>query len=144
MPRRIILDTNVVSEIISSMPNRQFARWMSSVPKERLFITAITFGELMFGVCALPDGRRKRTLQQLITALSDEFIKRTYDFNASSAVEYGDIYATRKRMGRPTDVQDAQIAAIARANDCIVATRNVKDFEGVGVPLVNPWEPAGT
>lgn len=140
MTQRIILDTNAVSELMQQELNPDFEAWYSKVPRRLIFTTAITLSEMMFGVCKLPEGKHKRFLHQQARTIMDEFVKRTYDFNAMAAIEYGDIFAQRKRMGRPTDVQDAQIAAIARANDCIVATRNVKDFEDVGVPLINPWE----
>lgn len=143
MTPRIILDTNVVSELMNGANDPEFNAWVNSTPRESTFVTAITLGEMVFGVQNLPEGKRKRTLQRQADTVMDEFVKRTYDFNAMAAIEYGDIFAQRKRMGRPTGVQDAQIAAIARANNCVVATRNTKDFEGVGVPLINPWKWGG-
>ncbi|MFI1462904.1 PIN domain-containing protein [Nocardia carnea] len=88
----------------------------------------------------VPEGARKAGLVTLATELFDEFgdEAEAYDFRAARI--YGRIVAERRRRGRPMGYGDAQIAAICLANDCPVATRNVKDFTDLGLAIINPWE----
>lgn len=140
MKRPVILDTNVVSEAMSPNPNSNVVDWLISTPVDRLHLTTITVGELLFGVALLPEGHRKRAYCETIARTMEYYQNRTFAFDASAAIAYADVRAKRQRAGRPVSTQDAQIAAIARANGCAVATRNVKDFEDAGIPLINPWE----
>lgn len=141
MTRRIILDTNVLSEPMRPAPDRNVMTWLSSLTPEQLRITAVSLGELAYGWARLPSGRRKETCGRTLNAITRNFHDRIYGFGTQSAMHYGQIKVRRMAMGRPADELDAQIAAIAKAHDCIVATRNIKDFEGTGVALINPWEP---
>jgi len=136
----ILLDTNVVSELMRPAPSSAVENWISGQPTASLFITAITEAELRYGVALLPDGQRQRGLfRQLEAMLEEDFTGRILPFDSSAAVAYARITATRRQAGRPITQADAQIAAIAAARGAIVATRNIADFEGCGVTLVNPW-----
>ena len=68
---------------------------------------------------------------------------RTFAFDTQAAANYATIFIGRERRGKPTSIQDAMIAAIARSWGASVATRNTKDFEGTGVEFINPWEYKG-
>ena len=138
----IVLDTNVVSELKRTEPHASVVGWVDSQPADRLFITAITVAELFYGVTRLADGRRKRELAGIIEAVVEaDFAERVVSFDDVAARHYADIAAGRERAGRPISMVDAQIAAICRSHAAIVATRNVGDFAGTGVAVLNPWEP---
>jgi len=115
-------------------------RWTDRQPPQQLFISAVTEAELRVGVAILPDGRRK----QMIAARVDEMLSRVFSgrtlaFDSAAAVHYANLIATRRLAGRPLMQADAQIIATAAAHRASVATRNVRDFEGSGVAIIDPW-----
>ena len=136
----IVLDTNVLSEGLRPSPSANVLRWMQSEPIAGLFTTAITEAELFYGAALLPDGRRRRSLEAVITQLlATQFTGRILPFDSAAAREFADIAATRRRAGRPIGEADARIAAIARSRGAILATRNVSDFAACGVTVIDPW-----
>lgn len=136
----IILDTNVVSEMMKPNPERAVELWLAQQPGESTFLCAITEAELRFGLAVLPEGRRRARLANAIEAmLAEDFRGRILPFDSPAAVTFAAIASERRRSGRPIAIADAQIAAIARSRGAALATRNVADFEGCGVELVNPW-----
>ncbi|TAJ48940.1 MAG: type II toxin-antitoxin system VapC family toxin [Herbiconiux sp.] len=136
----IIVDTNVISEIVHSRGDPKIVDWLNRQPPNELSTTAVTIAELLYGVAVMPRGVRRAELSMKIArAVTAMFDERVLPFDSDAALEYADILATRKRIGRPMKTLDAQIAAIARSTDSVVATRNVRDFEQVGVPIVDPW-----
>jgi toxin FitB len=136
----IVADTNVVSEAVAVRPSAKVLGWMRGVPRAELYTTAITEAELLFGIALLPPGRRRRSLEALITGvLYEDFAGRILPFDSAAAQEFGEIAAARRRAGRPITDADAWIAAIARSRGASVATRNVADFEGIGVTIIDPW-----
>ena len=136
----ILLDTNVVSELMRTVPARPVLDWFAKYDASDLFISAVTEAELRTGVAILPDGQRRDRLQLAIDATIDQdFQARVIPFDSPAAKAYADIAARRRAAGRPIAEADCQIAAIARATNALVATRNVKDFDGCGIRLINPW-----
>lgn len=135
----IVLDTNVLSEMVRPIAASAVIEWLDVQPASDLATTAITAGEVFSGVALLPDGRRKARLTDEIAASLADLGGRIYPFNLDAAREYAEVVASRRRMGRPVEIADAQIAAICRSRGASLATRNVSDFEGVGVQVVNPW-----
>jgi len=136
----IILDTNVLSELMKASPAASVAEWTSSQPASRLFITAVTQGEILYGIGLLPGGKRRDRIAIAAQSMfAEDFNDRILAFNSDAAAAYADIAVARRNMGRPIAQFDAQIAAIARSTGAAVATRNVGDFEGCGIELVNPW-----
>jgi predicted nucleic acid-binding protein len=75
--------------------------------------------------------------------LGEDFTGRILPFDSAAAVAFAEIAATRRQAGRPIAQADAQIAAIARSRGAALATRNVPDFEGCGIDVVNPWTEVG-
>jgi predicted nucleic acid-binding protein len=136
-----ILDTNVVSEIMRPVPAPAVLRWISDQISEELHLTAITVAEVFYGIELLPPGKRQEILragaEQLLQVI---FTDRILTFDARAAREFSQIASSRRKQGRPMSEFDAQIAAIARAKNAVIATRDTGDFEGCGVKLVNPWE----
>ncbi|HEX3881760.1 MAG TPA: type II toxin-antitoxin system VapC family toxin [Stellaceae bacterium] len=136
----IVVDTNVVSEAVAPRPCTKVLDWMGQVPPAELFTTAITEAELLFGVALLPDGRRRRSLEGLIAGvLYEDFAGRILPFDSAAARVFAEIGLARRRAGRPISDPDAWIAAIARSRGASVATRNIADFDGCGVTLIDPW-----
>jgi len=136
----ILLDTNVISELMRADPARAVLDWFGQHDASELFISAVTEAELRTGVAILPEGQRRDRLQLAIDAMIDlDFQRRVLPFDSNAAKAYAEIAAQRRAAGRPIAEADCQIAAIARATDAPIATRNVKDFDGCGVRVVNPW-----
>jgi hypothetical protein len=136
----IILDTNVLSDLMKADPAASVVEWAASQPTSRLFITAITQGEILYGIGLLPKGKRRDRIAHAAKAMFvEDFNDRILAFNSDAAVAYAEIAVARRRKGRPISQFDAKIAAIARSSGAAVATRNVGDFEGCGIELVNPW-----
>ena len=136
----IVLDTNVISELMKLAPAETVARWIADQPASTLYTTSITQAEILHGVMLLPSGKRRGALEAAANAMFDEdFDGRVLPFGSEAARTYAQISAQRRRSGRPISHFDAQIAAIARSARSPVATRNVVDYEGCGIKVLNPW-----
>jgi predicted nucleic acid-binding protein len=137
----IILDTNVISELMSPKPSAQVATWVAQQPGTELFTTSITEAEIFYGIELL--GRRKRREGLLVAAeamFSEDFAGRVFVFDSDAAGVFAKIGAARRALGRPISHADAQIAALAQVRGAKLATRNVDDFEGCGIEVVDPWK----
>lgn len=138
----IILDTNVLSELMRAAPDAAVLAWINAQPAAQLFTTSINEAEIRFGIEMLPRGRRRDALRSAAEATFEhELAGRVLPFAREAARVYANIVAARRRAGRPISGFDAQIAAITRAADARLATRNVADFDGCGLTLVDPWAP---
>jgi predicted nucleic acid-binding protein len=136
----IVVDTNVVSEVMKPAPDRQVAVWLRQQPVDRIYITAITKAELLYGLALMPDGKRKEALAQTIQIFFAERVTNPIlGFTDRDALPYAKISARRRKLGRPVKELDGQIAAIASFHGFAVATRNVRDFDDCGVTVINPW-----
>ena len=137
----MLLDTNILSELMRPSPFPAVVEWLDAQPAEQLFISAVTQAEIELGLALLPEGRRKNELLQAAKEIFSLFDGRNLPFDAAAAQEYALIVAARVKAGRPVSVEDAQIAAVARANNLRLVTRNSKDFELIdGLIVINPWE----
>jgi hypothetical protein len=135
----ILLDTNVISELVKPQPNPRVVSWTRR-SAAALAVPTIAVAEMAFGIEKLVEGRRRDELLDALRRLVTEFAERLFDFNVNAAWAYGRILARARHAGRPMALPDALIAAIAQANGCALATRNVKDFTSTGLELVNPWQ----
>jgi hypothetical protein len=139
----ILLDTNILSELMRPAPEAAVERWLAGQPPASVFISAITEAELRYGLALMPVGRRRSTIAAEIEGmLGEDFRGRILPFDSPAAVAFAEIAAYRRQAGRPISQADAQIAAIARSRGAALATRNVADFEGCGIEVVNPWKDA--
>jgi predicted nucleic acid-binding protein len=137
----ILLDTNVLSELMKSAPDEIVTRWMAAQPAASLYTTSITQAEILHGVMLLPAGKRRAAIEAAATAMFEQdFAGRILAFGSDAALPYAHIAAERRRSGRPISQFDAQIAAISRVTGATLATRNVADFAGCGVKVVDPWQ----
>jgi predicted nucleic acid-binding protein len=135
-----LLDTNVLSAMMSAEPVRRVAGWVSGQPPALLFTTAVSQAEVLAGLAVMPAGRRRLGLEIAARAMFQvDFTGRVLPFDMSAAVAYAEIFETRRRAGRPTATVDLMIAAIARSQLASVVTRNVRDFEECGIVVINPW-----
>jgi predicted nucleic acid-binding protein len=137
----IVLDTNVISEPLRGAGEPAVRDWLNAQSSESLYTTAINLAELFAGVVVLPAGRRQTELDaRLRSTLARLFGPRVLSFDTAAAESYATIAREAKAQGLGVPHEDGLIAAIARAHGFAVATRNVSDFAGTGVVLINPWE----
>lgn len=138
-----VLDTNVLSAILGSQPVAEVAAWLTRQPEEQLCTTSVCQAEILAGIAILPEGRKRQLLDAAARGVfEDEFDGRILPFDQVAAGHYAALFAARREAGRPTGQADLMIAAVARAHGASLVTRNVSDFEGCGVPILNPWEAA--
>ncbi len=139
----VILDTHVVSELMRENPNSNVVAWLDEHPTSSLFITSLTEAEIRAGIALLPSGRRRRGLAAAAEhTFGSLFAQRILPFDSGAARTYAAIMAARRAAGRPISQFDCQIAAIARAAGAAVATGDENDFQGCGIPVINPWSNA--
>ncbi|CAN7562151.1 type II toxin-antitoxin system VapC family toxin [Pararhizobium sp. LjRoot235] len=138
----IVLDTNVISELQGRRYSEVILRWLDRYDSEVVFLTAIAMAEIHFGVALLEPGARRESLRQTFDRIEEEFSGRILSFTQNVAASYGKLSAQRQKEGRPMETKDAMIAAICLSHDATLATRNTKDFEGLDLKLINPFEGA--
>ncbi|QYU66821.1 PIN domain-containing protein [Leptolyngbya sp. 15MV] len=138
----ILLDTNVVSELLRDPPHSAVTAWASAVPRSEMVTTSITEAELRLGVAMLPRSDRRERLQVALDSIFRRWLGSVVlPFDSLAARHFAVFRARRRREGRSVAPNDAMIAAIAIAHGvAAIATRNTPDFEGCGVPLINPWD----
>lgn len=137
----VLLDTNVLSELLRAQPHSGVVAWMAAQPANSLFVSTVTQAEMLLGAHLLPAGKRRLQLEQALHAMfREDFAGHLLPFDSAAAADYAVVVAARRREGAPLSQFDAQIAAIAVSHRLSVATRNVRDFEGCGLAVVNPWD----
>lgn len=136
----LLLDTNVVSEAMRPRPATGVLAWLAEQAPEHVHLSSVSIAEIHFRLALLDDSDRRADLRHRFDRfVRDGFASRIVDFDQAAAVAYGEIAAERRRSGRPISVPDAQIAAVARTNQYTLVTRNVRDFDGLGVALLDPF-----
>ena len=135
-----VLDTNVVSELMRPEPEPSVSNWIGQHPATRLFFTAVGEAELRYGLAILPRGARREALSAKIDVLlRDRLRDRVLPFDSRAANAYAEVASRRRMQGLAVSDADCQIAAIAHCHNAAVVTRNIRDFEGTGVEIVDPW-----
>ena len=136
----IILDTNGLSALMRAAPEAPVVAWLDRQPAESVWITSITLFEARLGLALLPAGRRRQTLEAAFARLLKEDLEnRVLDFDSAAAIEAALLAAARQKAGRPVDMRDTQIAGIALSRRATLATRNVRHFGDLKIPIVDPW-----
>ena len=135
----ILLDTNIISESMRVEPDPRVIDWMDLQRASHLFLSAISVDEIVFGIEALQDGRRKNHLARTFSGIADAFEGRIADFDANAARESARFRAHRRLIGRPMGLADSQIAGTAKSNGLSLATLNARDFEAIDLSVVEPF-----
>lgn len=137
----IILDTNVVSERFRPQPDQRVKHWLRTVGRVDIAITAITVAELRIGAAEMAQGRKRAELESKIDRLVGEELRDCIeDFDLAAADMIPRLISKRDGIGRPITMENAMIAAICLTRGAMLATRNTKDFDEVGITLINPWK----
>lgn len=136
----IILDTNVLSALMSASPDSEVIAWLDRQPSDTVWITSITEFESRMGLALMPSGKRRQGLQASFERLLQEDLQgRVHGFDSDAAIAAAALAARRQKAGRPVDMRDTQIAGIALARKATLATRNVRHFDDLELKVVNPW-----
>ncbi len=138
--RGYLLDTNCVSELVSPKPNSNVVSWMEASDESLLFLSVLTLGEIRKGVTLLPQGRRRTRLETWLDVdLRARFAGRILPVDEDIAARWGSLTAGAKRRGQPLSTIDGLLAGTALQYDLTIVSRNVGDFAGLQVALLNPW-----
>lgn len=137
----IVLDTNVLSESFRLGADPRVVEFVATTPA--LVVTVVSVFELLDGISRLPEGNRRRALAGSVESVLRIFESRVLPYSTESARVHAAQGEARRRSGRPISMEDGMIAAICREHGATLATRNSRDFEGLGIELINPWESAG-
>jgi predicted nucleic acid-binding protein len=136
-----LADTNIPSELTRPNPDARVVAFLNRIDKESVYLSVLTLGEIRKGVASLPDGNRRRLLENWIqTTLRPWFANRILPVTESIVDRWGILAAEAKSRGVGLSVVDGLIAATAIEHDLTLLTRNVSDFSGTGVTILNPWE----
>ena len=136
----IILDTNVISEPMSRRPSGRVLDWLDQQDARTLFLATPIIAEVSSGAKEFSRRTGSRRYSVLLEKLLIEYRGKILDFRIEDAIQFGNVIAARNALGRPIDPMDAMIAAICVVNGATLATRNVRDFAGLDLKLVNPFE----
>lgn len=136
----IVLDTNVVSEAMKPEPDAAVRAWLNHQAAETLYLSSVTLAELLFGIRALPAGKRKNMLDRALDELLDLFKDRVLPFDIDAARCHADLAVTARKGGRGFPTPDGYVAAIAASRGFIVASRDRAPHEAAGVTVIDPWK----
>lgn len=135
----ILLDTNVVSEAMKPEPHPAVRKWLDEQVAETLYLSSVTVAELMFGIGALPDGKRKDKLNAALDGALGLFVDRILPFDTSAAHRYADLAVKARATGKGFPTPDGYIAAIAASHDFMIASRDNSAFTAAGLTVIDPW-----
>ncbi|MGJ5175214.1 type II toxin-antitoxin system VapC family toxin [Bradyrhizobium oligotrophicum] len=135
----ILLDTNVVSEAMKPEPSPAVRAWLDEQAAETLYLSSVTVAELMFGIGALPKGRRKDRLSATLDGILELFGTRVLPFDTSAARRYAELAVKARAAGKGFPTPDGYIAAIAADHDYAVASRDTSAFTAAGLTVIDPW-----
>lgn len=135
-----LLDTCLISELVSKQPDRKVLDWLDAQIPEELYLSVITIGEIAKGISKIAASQRKEELRiWLNETLLDRFAERIIGIDLETMLLWGELVGNLEKLGRPLPILDSLITAIAIHNSLSLVTRNEKDFVGSGVVIVNPW-----
>ena len=141
MSRGFLLDTNVPSELTRPQPDPRVAQWVEDTDDELLYFSVISIGEVCKGFTVHPEQHRRASLRQwLENELRPWFAGRILPISERIAERWGVLEGECQLKGITLSAPDGLIAATALEHGLTVVTRNVKDFTGLGVAVLNPWE----
>ncbi len=137
---KLLLDTNVLSEVTRPAPDTRVLEWLDRLDEDRSFVSVVSIAEIRRGVALMDAGRKRDALAEwLARDLPQRFERRVLPVDEPVALAWGDLMGLAKRRGRGLSSMDGLIAATAIVQELTLATRNMKDFEGFGIDLFDPW-----
>jgi predicted nucleic acid-binding protein len=138
---KFILDTNVVSEATRTPPDAGVLKWLASLDEDETYLSVVTIAEIRQGIETMAKGKRRDAIWTWYKAgLLARFDKRIIEVSVAIAETWALMAAAAQANGRPMAIMDGFVAATARTHSMVVATRNVRDFESLGVKILNPWD----
>jgi predicted nucleic acid-binding protein len=138
---KVLLDTNVLSEVRRPAPEPKVLAWLDAIDEDRAFISVASIAELKRGIALMDAGRRREALAAwLAEDLPARFAGRIVPIDPAIAERWGDLMAQARQSGIGLSVMDGFFAATALAKEFVLATRNTKDFAPLGMPMFNPWD----
>ncbi len=139
----ILLDTNVLSEAMKPEPYRPVVEWLDAQAADTLFITSVSIAELMFGIGALPKGKRKDRLALALDGVIELFESRILPFDTQAARRYAELAVKARAAGKGFPTPDGYIAAIASTHGFAVASRDTNAFKAARLNVIDPWKAVG-
>lgn len=138
---KYLLDTCILSELVKKKPDQRVIKWISGIEESKLFVSALTIGEIHKGIEKMPKSeRRKMLLQWVDEDLQERFRRRIIPFDLQTAAVWGKMQARAEMSGKTMPIIDGMIAATAITHNLAVATRNISDMEAGKAMLINPWD----
>jgi predicted nucleic acid-binding protein len=138
----ILLDTTIITEAFRRRPNPNVREWLDSQRSGDLFLCMPVLAGLHYGVELLSPGARRVHLELAVRKIEETFADRILLFDRVAAREYGKILALRDNLGRSTGTMEGFVAAIAKVHSAVIATRNSRGFDGVGLEIIDPFDPS--
>jgi len=136
-----VLDTNVISELISKRPDRKIVEWLDRLDPNTIYLNVITIGEIRKGIEKLLPSKRRETVREwLETDLLLRFQGRILEITTEVMLVWGELVGRLEKEGKPISAIDSLIAAIALQGNYCLATRNEHNFQYSGVTIINPWK----
>jgi|SRR6185312_10586979 len=138
---RYLLDTCFLSDLAKAVPPAALRPWSRANNAEECAISVVTIGELRYGINILSEGRRRTELRNWLTReVIQRFAERTLDVTLETAEAWAGLTAQARLSRRSLSATDGLILAAAVVHRLTIVTRNVRDFSGYDVPIVNPWD----
>lgn len=136
-----LLDTNILSEMMSAATSEAVADWLKQHQHAELVTCSVCEGEIRYGISRLPHGHKRRELERAANTIFQTFLpQHILPYDSAAAHHYATLRFTREKLGKPAGLADLMIAAIAKAHCLTLVTRNSRDFDGLDLPIINPWE----
>lgn len=138
---RYLLDTCIISEFVKPQPEPKVVEWLNDIETNRVYLSAVTLGEIQHGIYKKPASSRRTLLEVwLNNDLMMQFEGRILPLDAEVFLTWGKLVAQLSQQGRPMGVMDSLIAAVANQHGMVLVTRNTADFAAIGTDILNPWE----
>ena len=136
-----VIDTNIISEAAKPKPNFETISWLQDHEGE-VYLTTVSIMELNYGIMRLPDGKRKAQMREWLDAVTRDlsFAHRIYDLDSFGAYLCAELRCKAEKAGRVPQIADILIAGICQRHNAVLATHNVKDFDYLGIELIDPFE----
>lgn len=136
-----LLDTNCISELVRRLPEPRVMQWFAVADESLLHLSVLTLGEIRKGIVTLAASQRRTRLETwLEVELRARFSGRVLPVDSEIADRWGTLATVAARSGRPLSVIDGLLAATALHHNLTLVSRNVSDFAGTPVIVVNPWQ----